>query len=968
MENQFLRQVAAAFVANDDLDCRFVLPNRRSMKFFQKFLGQEYGKRWGKPLFSPQMGTINELFIELADLHPADPVEQLYLLYKEYIAIKYRETGFDPADGKDTFDEFVHWGDAILKDFNDIDKYLVDARQLFTNIKELKDIESDFSYLSPRQFEAVKSFWTNYLKGGTLGSKKELFSSIWGMMFELYTSFNKTLEAKGIGYEGQIYRKVAGKVEQYDFERRVVFIGFNAPNRCEKRVMQYLRDCGKGDFYWDFYGPMLTDESNGASEIIKEFVKEFPSAYTLGSFLKGSAGCTDADAFGRTGTLPGGALPVEEQSFNIYAAPSGVGQAFVVSHILEKLFPGATVKEEEAFSTAIVLPDENLLMPVLNSVPHKFGSINVTMGYPITATSLASFMNLVKQLQMDARKDSAGCRFYHKSLLDLIAHEYVKKLCPEDSQQIRKKVLEGNLIYVENVSPVLEGVGELLAKVLVPVEGSGQMLSYMASILEYLDGVLESWDREFVCQYHQRIKRLQQLEIPMETKTCLKLVEQLCNGIVVPFKGEPLKGLQIMGTLETRALDFENVIIVSANEGKFPSSNIGNSIIPYNLRVGFGLPTYELQDGIAAYHFYRSICRARNVHMVYDTRSEGLSSGEVSRYVKQLKYHFGIKVNEMAVSVPPVQDNGQMVLKVEKRGAVMEKMMEMFTGDGEKSLSASALNNYIACPLKFYVENVEGIVEEDEVAESVESNVFGSIFHYVMEGIYRKYEGKRVSVEDIRREKRDSENIGKLILEGFVKYMHTGNLTGQHRIVEALLVKYIGLALDADIKAAPFRYVAGERRFKYRLPLWGGGLEVNFKAFIDRIDTLVEGNITRIIDYKTGSVTAPNSKFEIAQLFDKEGDGKYKAVAQLYLYALIMFDEKLVKGEDIDDVLLTIYQLKKIAKEEPVQILLEQEGLEQFKELLVECVEEIFNEDIPFYANPQEKNCGYCKLQAICRK
>ena len=220
----------------------------------------------------------------------------------------------------------------------------------------------------------------------------------------------------------------------------------------------------------------------------------------------------------------------------------------------------------------------------------------------------------------------------------------------------------------------------------------------------------------------------------------------------------------------------------------------------------------------------------------------------------------------------------------------------------------------------------------------------------------------------MKKEKKDKETIGKLILEGFVKHMHTSSLTGQHKIIEALLRKYIDLALEADLKAAPFRYVAGERRFRYKLPVHGGELLVNFKAFIDRIDTLVEGNITRIIDYKTGSVNPPGAKFELSQLFDKQGEGKYKAIAQLYLYALIMFDSKLVAGEPVEDALLTIYQLKKLAKEDPVQLLMEQQGLEQFKELLIECVEEIFNEDIPFYPNPQEKNCGYCKLQAVCRK
>ena len=423
-----------------------------------------------------------------------------------------------------------------------------------------------------------------------------------------------------------------------------------------------------------------------------------------------------------------------------------------------------------------------------------------------------------------------------------------------------------------------------------------------------------------------------------------------------------------MGTLETRALDFENVIIISANEGKFPSSNVEHSIVPYNLRVGFGLPTYELQDGIAAYHFYRSICRARNVFMVYDTRNDGLGTGEVSRYVKQLKYHFGVGVEEVAVSLPPAPASAGSALEVSKGPEVMEKLLSMYTGGGGRYLSASAINTYIACPLKFYVENVEGLKEEDEVSESVESNVFGSIFHHVMEGLYAPCEGKVMGKEDIKLLAGQDKTVGKLILEGFVEYMHLDELGGQHRIVEALIRKYVALALKEDEALAPFRYVAGERRLKYRLPIREGALEVNFKAIIDRIDVLVEGNHTRISDYKTGSVTPPDSKFELQHLFDKEGDGRYKAVLQLYLYAVIYFADKLKKGERVDDAVLSIYPLKKIAREHLMQVLLEHDALVEFKGLLTECVEEIFNPDVPFFANPQEKHCSYCSLAAICGK
>ena len=945
MENSFLRSVARAYVQNGALGSVFVLPNRRSLKFFQMYLGQEYGAAYGKPLFSPQIITINDFFTRLGGIAPADSVEQLYILYREYISLKYAAEGFEKGCAKETFDEFVHWGDTLLKDFNDVDKYMVDARQLFTNIKELKELESDFSFLSPRQMEAVRCFWTNYLKGGKFSGKKEFFSSIWGLMYPLYRNFKEALEAKGVGYEGQIYRKVAESVEDAEFPQRVVFIGFNAPNRCERRVMQYLRDSGKGDFYWDFYGTMLTDRQNSASEIISRFAREYPSLYTI----------------------EGGAVPVGEQKVKVYATPSGVGQAFVVQQILEDLYPGEEVHPDEAFSTAVVLPDENLLLPVLDSIPGKFRSINVTMGYPITTTSLISFMQLLQQLQEDVRCRGGKWCFYHKSLLALLSHEYLKQLAPQAQSAIRRKIIEGNMIYVPQESGVLEGDG-FISMLLKVVREPREIAAWQMEVLERLDTLLGSWDREFIYQYYLRINSLSKLDIPMEAATYYRLAERLCRGIIVPFKGEPLAGLQVMGTLETRALDFENVIIISANEGKFPSSNVEHSIVPYNLRVGFGLPTYELQDGIAAYHFYRSICRARNVFMVYDTRNDGLGTGEVSRYVKQLEYHFGVAVEEVAVSLAPAPAAAGSALEVAKRGEVMEKLLSLYTGDGGRYLSASAINTYIACPLKFYVEYVEGLKEEEEVSESVESNVFGSIFHHVMEGLYAPCEGKVMGKEDIKGLAKQNETIGKLILEGFVEYMHLEELGGQHRIVEALIRKYVALALKEDEALAPFRYVAGERRLKYRLPIREGALEVNFKAIIDRIDVLVEGNHTRISDYKTGSVTPPDSRFELPQLFDKEGDGRYKAVLQLYLYAAIYFADKLKKGERVDDAVLSIYPLKKIAKEHLMQVLLEHDALVEFKRLLTECVEEIFNPDVPFFANPQEKHCSYCSLAAICGK
>ena len=948
MENSFLRSVARAHVVNGALDSVFVLPNRRSMKFFQMYLGQEYGAVTGKPLFSPKTVTVSDFFAQLSGLSLADNVELLYLLYKEFILLKYPTLEYSQAILKEPFDEFAHWGDTILKDFNDVDKYMVDARQLFTNIKDIKELENDYSFLSPRQFDAVKSFWTNYLRGGELSEKKEFFASVWSIMFKLYENFRAVLSGRGIGYEGQIYRSVADSIDSVDFDKRVVFIGLNAPNKCERRVMQHLRDTGKGDFYWDFYGRMLTDSRNGASEIISGFVKDFPSRFVI----------------------EGGAVDMEEQQFRVFASPSGVGQAFVVADILEELFPGESVEAKDSFSTAIVLPDENLLLPVLNSIPEKFKSINVTMGYPITTTPLISFMGLVKQLQMDVREKGKKKCFYHKSLNELLSHGYVRQICGSAAGEVKGKIIKGNMIYIAQDDTVLDCKDEFLAALLKVAGTPAETIPYLQKILTMLDEKVDSWEREFVYQYYLKVNRLAALDIPMEGKTWFRLLDQLCRGIVVPFKGEPLAGLQVMGTLETRALDFDNIIIISANEGKFPSASVMQSVVPYNLRIGFGLPTYELQDGIASYHFYRSISRARNIFMVYDTRNEGLGSGEVSRYVKQLKYHFGADIKEEAVAVAVQAEKRSYETSVVKDDSVMELVKQRFADGGVKALSASAINNYIACPLKFYFENVEGLKEEEEVSEGVESNIFGSIFHHTMEKLYEKFEGRRVEEEDIDAMLEDRDAIDGHIRDGFREYLNVTDLSGQHRIVEALIRKYVQLALAIDWQKAPFRYEKSEGEFHYLLPVSDGNLHVKFKAYIDRIDRVVEGNVLRIIDYKTGSVDSPPNEFDLSVLFDKSGEGKYKAILQLYLYALIylgkMASGGVVPASAYENVELVIYPLKKIAKNGVMVLELIPADFVRFKELLVECVEEIFNRDVPFYANPDEKRCGYCGHRALC--
>ncbi len=942
MAKEFLREVVKVFVNSGSLEYVFVLPNRRSLKFFQKFLGQEWGNRYGKPVLSPQIITINEFVENLSDLKLADPLILQYILYKEYIKVKYPNIKEDIAQAKESFDDFLGWGNVILKDFNDIDKYIVDPKQLFTNIKELKEIEEKFSYLTPNQLEAVKLFWTNFLKGGKISQKKEFFSSIWGVMYTLYTNYKETLKSKGISYEGQMYRDAAENIALRKFDKEIVFIGFNAPNRCELKIMSHLKNTGKGDFYWDFYGDYLLDKDNTAGEIIRYLVKEYPSRYKL----------------------PDTTVQPAQQNINVISVPSAVGQSFVVSRILENLYPMQSVSPEETISTAIVLPDESLLLPVLNSIGHKFDSLNVTMGYPIAATAFNSFINHITALQKDVRLKGDRYCFYHKSVMELLSHEYVRKLSGSKVEQIKSKIVKDNIIYIEQGDSLLHE-DEFLDKVFTVALTTKDVIEYQLQLLKILDQALPLWDREFIYQYYLQINRLKELDIPMEVKTYVSLIQKLSAGISVPFTGEPLRGLQIMGTLETRLLDFENVIIVSANEGKFPANTAEQSLIPYNLRFGFGLPTYELVDGIASYHFYRSICRAKNVYMVYDSTTEGLTTGEVSRYVKQLKYHFNLNINE-SVATSKIRIGTGVDTSIVKSDQIMELLHSKYV-DGQNSLSASAINNYLTCPLKFYFENVEGIEQDDEVVEGVESNTFGTIFHNVLEQIYSKYKNEIVSEQIIKKERDDNRNIERLIGENFAKELNVKEIKGRNIIIKELLKKYISLTFDYDISVAPFVYEDGEKRVEYKLPIYGGTKSVNFKAFVDRVDKLCQGDLIRVIDYKTGSINELPQGYAISGLFDGSIKKDCKVYIQLYLYALMMFDSKLVKGEALGNIAMVVYLIKKMSDAKTLSVDLEADKLMEFKQELTKCVEEIFNKDVPFGKKAGD-HCKWCPLNALCSR
>lgn len=954
----FLHRIASVFYekfGNELYKHTFVFPNKRAGVFFQKYLAEIAQK----PLFSPSIITIQELFAMLSLYQLADKIEMLVMLHAHFSRI---------SGSEESFDDFLYWGEMLLNDFNDVDKHMTDARQLFRNVHDLKSMDGDMSYLTESQINAIRRFWTNFMP--VEGNEtKQKFQETWQILFELYTSFRAELHEKGFAYEGMLFREVAERAknkEGFDLQTNsVVFVGLNALTPAETILMEHLRNLGVADFYWDYDSPLVQDEKNRASMWVKENLSRFPSKFS----------------FEKTETVQGKSV------VEVVGISSAVGQAKHVTHILEKLIESGRITEADvAINTAVVLPDENLLLPVLYSIPQKISKINVTMGYGMAHSAVSSLVDHIADLQHNLRKSGDETLFYHRFVTALLSHPLVNAAAKEESEKLKTRILTMNRVMVSETEIPEHPLLKLIFK---PITDWHDASNYLQEILSYVYNALKQekhadgdeeinatttdLEREFIVQFYKSVTRLQDTlkeTTILSVETYFRLLKRLSQSISVAFSGEPLSGLQIMGVLETRVLDFENLIILSMNEGVFPLKNPTNSFIPYTLRKGFGLPTYEHQDSTYAYHFYRMISRAKRVYMLYDTRAEEMQTGEVSRYFYQLKYLYSdfFDIRER-VATYDVTSPETPPVSVSKSPELMLKL-NRFRAGGEASLSASLLNNYIDCPLKFYFTAVEGLSEENEVQESVESDVFGSIYHRVMETIYNRYKGQTVTPDVLTEIARNDSFLTELIEKAFARYYfkdeeNPKSLQGQHYLVGEILRSYVKQTLQMDKQFTPFEYVGSEYRFNsaYRV---NEDLEVNFKGVIDRIDCT--NNVYRIVDYKTG--TGATEFKEIAQLFDSSKNKLPYQILQVFLYSLFYLKENPDKT-----LSPALYYLRSIFKDfsptvtfgtHPVEDI--SIHLSEFTEMLNACLEEMFHPEIPFSQTRNEKNCEYCAFKEICSR
>ena len=956
----FLYQVASLFYEKWGAEVSrlaFVFPNRRTGLFFQKYLSEVADI----PLFSPTILTINDLFIQLSGKQSADRISMLFTLYDIYI----RQSG-----STETFDEFLYWGEMLLNDFDDIDKYMANARMLFSNVTDLREIENDFDFLSDEQIAAIRSFWSSFYPRGDTPNQQQ-FLAVWQVLYDLYEEFRATLTAEGKGYEGMIFREVVESMERGESPdlpyEQIVFVGLNALSVSEERFLAQLQKRKIADFYWDYVSDKVTDPDNKASYFVSRNLKSFPSSMKL---------------------------PPEEKvktEIEVIGIPSGIGQAKHVYTLLSDWCKEAEMSSEEALRTAVILPDEHLLIPVLNAIPEQIRRINVTMGYPLAGTPVASLIEYILALQKNVRYIDRNPLFYFRDVLPVLNHRYILSTSPEIISSLVKEITENNKIYISHTEL---GKTPLLEILFTPVTGVEAFSDYLIKVLEELNKVMSALsdeeeedapqrtndlEQEFIFHYFTTVNRMKEVmkdaRIEMKIDTFFRLLKRVTDTITIPFHGEPLSGLQIMGVLETRALDFDRLIILSMNEGIFPQRKAANSFIPYNLRRGFGLPTYEHQDSVWAYHFYRLIERASHVSLLYDTRSNGLQTGEVSRFVHQLHYHYEVPMRDKLV-VYNVSSSKTPPLAVPKREDIMRRL-DAYRKGGSKAISASAINTYLDCPLKFYFSVVEGIREEEEVSETIESDVFGSILHKVMEELYKPFQGKMVTVDLLKAIRKDTAlltgAIARAFASEFFKTEVVRSLTGQNYLIGEMIRKYVEKILERDGKLTPFVYIESERKINGLISL-SDHSEIRLKGFIDRVDEVRDA--IRIIDYKSGSGTTTFSSIE--SLFNKEEKDRAKAVMQVFMYCWMYAHFTENKGKTIQPGIYyvrslfsdpfdpSVYHRIERGKSEKVE---DFSGYAQaFEEGLRGCLDEIFNPEIPFTQTPTGKACSYCPFKGICGK
>lgn len=976
---KFLRQVADYFCSDATIDSLaqliMVVPNRRSGIFLKThFRDALAGSK--VPVMMPRFHTMGRLVQNLAQCPAMSRSEQVFLLYEAYCEV-LDEMG-NSEQARD-FDRFAFWGEIILNDFNDIDSSLSDASKVFRNLKNLKEISADF--LTDEQKDIVRRLWgeSQYTRQGSdsfwlhLGNEenseaKKSFIQLWELLAPLYRRFHEKLTERGLTTEGRQQRMAVEAAAKSELNHKYVFVGFSTLTNAEFAIMEKLRSRGIATFFWDFG---MLPEGTPLKTVLNKFGRLENALPAPADFKLSPATWSD--------------------HIECIAVPSNTAQSKYLSKALQEWFPATdenSAADEALLDTAIIVPDEGLLPTMVLSLPSSVDAVNITLRLPYRSTTFASLLSGIISMQLRARKIHDEFHFFYEDVERVLSHPHLHAISGANADKVlrrihKEKIYNISAAEIRQLLPELEYIFQAVkdfdnideihnytAKMLDGLEKAFNGISHNAGLIEYR---MLSYFRE---KLEELIGLVRKYRVTMRENTYFTLFERLLSSKKLDLHGSPLKGLQIMGVLETRALDFDRVIITSMNERVFPKRNYLRTMIPDSLRHAYGLNTEEEADAAYTYYFYRSVTGARSVKLLYDNRSASLGAGEVSRFISQLKHlqaSRNIRFNSLVLGS---ENDTNYSITVEKDAHVMS-FLDRFKDGGDKYLSASSLKHYLTCPLKFYLMNVRGLNSEDDVNPYLSAADYGTVIHSVMQELYSPYVGKQITQKIIRDILKSEDHIFNVVsrkMSDYINKERTKNgqkpreLNNEIKILCRVIVHFVLNVLKAEhdqFCCPSFKYIAAE--YEVKSPAWQitPDLAINFKMFVDRIDE-IEPGLLRFIDYKTGG-----DKTQFKSFKDMMKD--HNAIFQLLLYCEAY---RAMVNPDVD-IRPVVYNFTIItasgkidnAKIGSDEILNYKKLTEQFMPEIVKTIEEIFDPETPFSqceVSAFHSVCEYCEFKDLC--
>lgn len=1002
----FLESVAAAYASRYDemSDICFLFPNKRAGTFFLKALAGSLGDR---PMLAPEVIDVSEFMVRVSGREVATRIDVIFRLYKVYRGLLGRTDSLRSAEDLLDFDRFAPWAETLAADFSEVEKYDADAQALFRNVRDYREIQSNFlteeqcdvieRYFGYRPAsDSVERFWNSVGPEEERTELKRKFVELWRLLPELYEGLLENLESDGLALSGTTFRLSMRRVGDEGRAvlpwRRVVAVGFNMLSTSEARLFALMRDM-KGDdgeayaeFFWDATGPVLASGDSRAVSPAVAAMRRNMRNFPMPVWAAGYIALSDVD------TMP--------DRVETAASPSNVAQVKIASMRVEEWLEEIGPEKIADARAAVVIPDENLLLPLIHSLPPGLESVNLTMGYSMRYTAVASFVYHLKRLQSRQRRAGGQTGFYHEDFRLFMSHPLTQAVIGSDAANTINSEVSGLHLHVvtpEWIRTRSESVSEML-RPLARDTSVAATVEYITRVLDMVDDALAT-DSAMIHVVNSRIERMQislyqqalgrllaSVEshgIEMRFTTVFHLADRLLAGEKVTFEGEPLEGLQVMGLLETRALDFDHLVILSMNDKIMPRRARARTFVPDTLRRGYGMPSGNQSEELYAYYFYRLISRARDVTLVYDARAgEGMRSGGKSRFLMQLSMLHAVgSVREKTYSfrLESTLPEPQAVLKTP---SVMARLDEFRRVENGRNLSASALMNYCRCQVMFYYKNVVGIKDDPEASDYIDSITQGNIVHDAMLSLYfprelqKKYLTERILLdsEALLAILSDHDRIARAVRRAVNKnHYRLGPeeldrpLTGASAMVAERLVLMVANAVRCDLASAPVELIGGEITGLTRWKV-GNAPEVNVRYALDRVD--VVGGRMRIVDYKTGS--AHVEARDMDDVFNGAYEAKY--MLQLLLYAHILEQEMPESDRPLGaDIGISIFDVNRRPVDVecvPVvarrQITSHSLVSDEFVKGMERIITDIFDESVPFEPTADEKNCAYCRYRYLC--